>query len=127
MKYVKTDLAPQPGGHYSQAIQHNGWLFISGQLAVDPKTGEQKLDSIESQTRQVLANMEAIAVAAGSSLNEIMKVTIYLSDLALWGQVNEIYRQFFGDHKPARAIIPCQPLHHGFLIEVEAIAAVSGD
>ncbi len=125
MKFIETDRAPQPGGHYSQAVQHNGLLFISGQLAVDPISGEKKLGSIEDQTQQVLENMEAIALAAGSSRANILKVTIYLSDIEMWSKVNQVYKNFFGPHLPARAIVPCQVLHHGFLIELEAIAAVN--
>jgi 2-iminobutanoate/2-iminopropanoate deaminase len=124
MKYITTSEAPQPGGHYSQGICYNGLLFISGQLAINPKTGEKMLGSIEEQTQQVLDNMESIAHAAGSDRNHVLKITIYLSDINLWNKVNQVYASFFDKHRPARAIVPCQTLHHGFLIELEAVVAV---
>ena len=124
MKFIETDQAPLPGGHYSQGVAHQGFLFISGQLAMDPISGEKKLGSIEDQTQCVLENMEAIARAAGSARDQVLKVTIYISDITLWGRVNEVYKSFFGEHRPARAIIPCKELHHGFLIELEAVAAI---
>jgi len=125
MKFIETDQAPKPGGHYSQGVAHAGTLFISGQLAVDPATGARKLGSIEEQTEQVLNNMEAIAIAAGASRKQVLKVTIYLSDIDFWGKVNDVYARFFGTHRPARAIIPCKKLHHGFQIELEAVVALN--
>lgn len=124
MKSVKTDKAPVPGGHYSQAIVHNGLVYVSGQLAVDPETGEKQTGSIEEQTRLVLQNLSAILEASGSSLNQVLKVTVYISDISLWGKVNEVYAEIFGDHRPARAIVPTRDLHFGFKIEVDAVAAV---
>ena len=124
MKSVKTDKAPIPGGHYSQAIVHNGLVYVSGQLPVDPKTGEKVTGAIEEQTRLVLQNLSAILEASGSSLSQVLKVTVYISDISLWGQVNEVYADVFGDHRPARAIVPTRDLHFGFKIEVDAVAAV---
>ena len=82
------------------------------------------LDSIEDQTLQTLKNVEAILQAAGSSTDKVLKVTIYIPDMDLWSKVNEVYSDFFGDHKPARAVVPTRKLHAGFKIEVEAIAAL---
>ena len=124
MQSIHTDSAPSPGGHYSQAMVHNGLVYVSGQLAVDPQTGEKKLGSIEEQTQQTLKNVAAILEAAGSDMNHVLKATVYVSDIALWGQVNAVYAQVFGDHHPARAIVPTRDLHYGFQIEIEAIAAV---
>ncbi len=124
MEKILTPNAPQPAGHYSQATVHNGLVYIAGQLAIDVATGERKLSSIEEQTEQALKNVMAIAEAAGSDLNHILKTTVYITDINLWGQVNEAYAKFFGDHRPARAVIPVKDLHYGFLIEIEAIAAV---
>ena len=124
MDLISTNHAPQAGGHYSQGVLHRGFLFISGQLAIDAYTGEKKLGGIEEQTTQVLINMEAIAKAAGANRNQVLKVTIFISDIDLWSKVNEVYADFFGSHRPARAIVPCKDLHHGFLIELEAIVAV---
>lgn len=123
MKLIQTDRAPAPAGHYSQAVVHNGTVYIAGQLPIDPETGEKCLGSIEEQTEQVLKNVAAILDAAGSGLDRVLKVTIYVSDISLWGGVNAVYAKFFGDHRPARVVVPTRELHHGFLIEVEAIAA----
>jgi len=125
MEYIKTSKAPAPAGHYSQGIRHNDLVFVSGQLAIDPATGEKKLGSIEEQTKQVLTNVHAILLAGGSDLSQVIKVTIFISDISYWDRVNAVYKQFFGAHKPARAIIPSRDLHHGFLIELEAIAIAS--
>ena len=122
MEKVSTDKAPPAGGHYTQAIEHQGFIFISGQLPINAETGERILGSIEEQTLQVLKNVEAIAVAAGSDLNHIIKTTVYVSDMELWGRLNEVYALFFGDHKPARAVVPVKTLHYGFQVEIEAIA-----
>jgi 2-iminobutanoate/2-iminopropanoate deaminase len=121
---VQTANAPTPAGHYSQATVHNGVVYVAGQLAIDPSTGERKLGSIEEQTEQTLRNVEAILHAAGSDFAHTLKMTVYVSDIALWGAVNETYARILGPHKPARAIVPTKDLHHGFLIEIDAIAAV---
>lgn len=124
MKKIHTDQAPIPAGHYSQAIVHNGLVFVSGQLAINPLTGEKKTGSIEEQTSQVLQNLSAILEASGSSMGQVLKVTIYISDISLWGKVNEVYSGIFGEHRPARAVVPTRDLHLGFKIELEAIAAL---
>lgn len=124
MEKIFTSNAPVPGGHYSQAIRHGDYIFISGQLPVDPVTGEKILGEIETQALQVLQNVLGIAEAGGSDINHLLKLTVYIADIALWSRVNTVYADFFGDHKPARAIVPVPALHHGFLIEIEAIAAV---
>ncbi|MEW6128453.1 MAG: Rid family detoxifying hydrolase [Acidobacteriota bacterium] len=127
MNSVLTPNAPKPGGHYSQAIVHNGLVYVAGQLSIDPATGERKLGSIEEQTEQALKNVSAILEAAGSDLNHVLKTTVYISDIDLWGQVNETYAKVFGDHRPARAVIPVKDLHYGFQIEIEAIAALKSN
>ena len=125
MRSIATDQAPQPRGHYSQAIVHNGLVFIAGQLPFDPETGALSVESIEEQTQQVLENMAAVLTAAGAKLENVIKVTIYVPDMATWGAVNEIYAKFFGDHKPARSVVPTRALHNNVKIEVEAVAAVA--
>ena len=122
---VSTPNAPTPAGHYSQAIKHNGLVFVSGQLSIDPQTGEKKLGSIEEQTEQVLRNIEAILKAADSDLSKVLKMTVYVADIELWGGVNTVYARVMGENRPARAIVPTGALHYGFLIEIEAIAATS--
>src|SRR5215472_13398762 len=123
MKAILTEGAPNPVGHYSQAIVHNGLVFVSGQIAIDPATGEKNLGSVESQTELILKNIGNILRAAGSDLNLLIKTTAYIEDMELWGAVNGVYAKVLGDHRPARAIIPSKGLHHRFLIEIDAIAA----
>ena len=124
MKSINTKNAPQPAGHYSQAIVHQGLVFVAGQLAIDPAGGEKMLGSIEDQTRQTINNVRAILEASGSSLQKVLKSTIYISDIDDWPAVNKVYAECFGDHKPARAVVPVRDLHYGFKIEMEVIAAV---
>ncbi len=121
---IHTQNAPSPAGHYSQAVVYNGLVYVAGQIAIDPQTGEKKLGSIEEQTEQVLKNVCEILKAAGSDLNRVLKMTVYISDMDLWSAVNAVYAKVMGEHRPARAIVPTKELHHGFLIEIEAIAAV---
>ena len=120
---VHTQDAPAPAGHYSQAVVYNGLVFVAGQLAIDPRTGEKRLGSIEEQTEQALKNVAGILKAAGSDLSRVLKMTVYISDIGLWGRVNEVYARVMGEHRPARAVIPTKELNHGFLIEVDAVAA----
>jgi 2-iminobutanoate/2-iminopropanoate deaminase len=120
---ILTPNAPTPAGHYSQAIVHNGLVYVAGQLPIDPKTGEKKTGPIEEQTEIVLNNIRAILAAAGSDLGRVLKMTVYISDISQWGKVNEVYGRMMGDHRPARAIVPVKELHYGFQIEIDAIAA----
>ncbi len=124
IRTVLTDSAPAPGGHYSQAVVYNGLVFVAGQLAIKAN-GERVLNSIEEQTEQALANVAAILRAAGSDLSRLLKVTIYVADIDLWGAVNQVYTRVLGEHRPARAIVPVKDLHYGFQIEIEAIAALN--
>ena len=123
IKCINTPDAPQPGGHYSQATVYNGLVFVAGQLSMDPKTGEHMLGSIEEQTEQALNNVHAILKAAGSDWDRVLKMNISIADINLWEPFNKIYARILGENRPARAVIPCGPLHYGFLIEIEAIAA----
>lgn len=119
---IHTTAAPALGGHYSQAINYCALIFVSGQLPVDPATGEKCLGSIEEQTALVLENMRQILLAAGSDIDCVLKTTLYVSDISLWGKVNKVYADFFGEHKPARSVVPVKELHYDFQIELEAIA-----
>ena len=123
IKRINTPDAPQPAGHYSQATVYNGLVFVAGQLAIDPATGEKKLGSIEEQTEQALSNVHAILKAVGSDWDRVLKMNISVAGIELWEAVNQVYSRILGDNRPARAVIPCGELHHGFLIEIEAIAA----
>ena len=122
MTPIATDAATAPGGHYSQAVKIHDLIFVSGQLGFAPGSSEPIVGTVEEQTKHCLANLEQILLAAHSDLDHVIKTTIYISDVALWPLVNKVYAQAFGDHKPARAIVPCNPLHHGFDVEIEAIA-----
>lgn len=122
IKKINTPNAPQPAGHYSQATVHNGLVFVAGQLSIDP-SGEKKLGPIEEQTEQALNNVHAILKAAGSDWDRVLKMNISIADIDLWDAFNTVYARVLGENRPARAVIPCGPLHHGFLIEIEAIAA----
>jgi 2-iminobutanoate/2-iminopropanoate deaminase len=123
---VLTPNAPQPAGHYSQAVVYNGLVYVSGQLAIDPQTGEKQLGSIEAQTEQTLKNVGEILKACDSDLSRVLKMTIYVTDISLWEGVNSTYARVMGEHRPARAIVPIKDLHYGFQIEIEAIAATRG-
>jgi len=120
---VSTLNAPTPAGHYSQAVVYNGLVFVAGQLAIDPKTGARLTGSIEQQTEQCLKNIAEILSAAGSDLSRVLKMTVYISDMELWGAVNEVYKRIMGDNRPARAVVPVNELHYGFKIEIETTAA----
>ncbi len=123
MKIVESPTLPPANGHYSQAIEHNGLLYISGQLPIDPAS-KQPPKGIKPQTQLVLSKLKTVIEAGDSQLDQVIQVRIYISDIGLWDAVNHIYTEFFGDHKPVRAIVPTRELHFGCLIEVEAVAAV---
>ncbi len=124
MKKIKLPDAPEPVGHYSSAVVHNGLIFVSGQLPRDAVTGEVETGAIELQTELALRNVEAILIASGSDLNHVLQFTIYVSEMDDWDKVNEVYARILGEHKPARAIVPVKDLHFGTKIEIQAIAAV---
>ena len=123
IKRINTPDAPQPAGHYSQATVYNGLVFVAGQLGIDPTSGGKKSGSIEEQTEQALNNVHAILKAAGSDWDRVLKMNISITDIGLWEAVNKVVATVLRENRPARAVIPCGPLHHGFLIEIEAIAA----
>ena len=125
MEKIFTPNAPKPAGHYSQAIVHDNLVYVSGQLPIDPVSGEMRLGSIEEQTEQVLKNLAEILKASGSDIDNVIKTTVYISDIELWDKVNDVYSIFFGQHRPARAVVPTKKLHHGFGIEIEAIASLT--
>ena len=125
IKQILTPDAPAPGGHYSQAVVHNGTVYVSGQLPIDPQTGEKQLGSIEAQAEQTLKNVREILRAANSDLSRLLQVTIYISDIGLWGAVNAVYVRMMGEARPSRAVVPVKELHYGFKIEIAAIAATN--
>jgi 2-iminobutanoate/2-iminopropanoate deaminase len=124
MEFIETSNAPLPAGHYSQAVVHNGLIYVAGILPITPDGTKLTDANIELQTLQILQNLEAILNAAGGSKTSVLKTTIYVSDIEDWPKVNPIYASFFENHRPARAIVPVNTLHYGLNIELEAIAAV---
>lgn len=123
MKKIITTEAPLPAGHYSQAISYNGLVFVSGQLPLDPQTGKMVEGGIETQLTQTIENIRSILAASNSSLDRVLKTNIYIPDIKYWPAINRVYAEIFGEHRPARAVIPCGPLHYGALLEMEVIAA----
>ena len=123
MRIVTPSNSSPAGGHYSQGVAAGRLLFISGQLPITAD-GEKVQGSIEEQVLQALKNVKAIAEAGGSDLNHIVKVNAYLANGDDWGAFNKVFGEFFGDHRPARAVVPVPDLHYGFLVEIEAIAEV---
>ena len=124
MKKINPPNAPEPKGHYSSAVVHNGLIFVSGQLPRDAVSGEVETGAIEAQTELALRNIEAILLEANSDLNHVLQFTIYVSEMELWDKVNAVYARILGEHKPARAIVPVKDLHFGTKIEIQAVAAV---
>lgn len=124
MERIHAPDAPPPRGHYSQAIVHNGLAFVSGQLPIGDDGEIMNRAPAGDQARAVMFNIEKILEAAGSGLDRLLQVTIYVTDIDFWAEVNEAYIEVMGDNKPARAVIPVRELHHGVILEVQAIAAV---
>ena len=118
---------PKPKGHYSPGIEHDGLIYVSGQLPMTLDTREPFTGNIDGQTELALRNVEAVLHAAGSDLGRVLQFTIYVSDMELWGAVNAAYARVMGDHRPARAIVPVKDLHFGTKIEIQAIAAKPTD
>ena len=123
IKLVQPEKVATPKGHYSHAVKHGGLVYVSGQLPVHPDGSLGNQLSFAEQAELVLTNLEHILEASGSSLARVLKVTVYITDIALWAEFNPIYAHYFGEHKPARAVVPVPELHYGFLLELEAIAA----
>lgn len=119
---IDTKNAPGAIGPYSQACKANGFVFVSGQLPIDPSTGEFAGDDIKSQTEQSLKNVEAILKEAGTSLDNVLKTTCLLSDIANFAPMNEVYAQFFKKDCPARAAFAVKDLPKGALVEIEVVA-----
>ena len=123
MKVINTNKAPKAIGPYSQAIEANGLVITSGQLPIDPTTGEFAPGGIKEQTRQSLTNAKAILEEAGISMANVMKTTVFLSDMNNSAAMNEVYAEFFGEPFPARSAIAVKTLPKNALVEVECIAA----
>jgi 2-iminobutanoate/2-iminopropanoate deaminase len=121
-KQVQTDKAPKAIGPYSQGIIANGFVFCSGQIPIDPATGELNTGTIEDQTRQVLRNLGAVLEAAGSSYDDIVKTTVFLQDMNDFAKMNAVYAEFFKAPNPARAAVQVARLPRDVKVEIEAVA-----
>ena len=119
---VATDAAPKAIGPYSQAIMTDGLVFTAGQVALDPKSGELVGTTTAQQTEQVFKNLQAVLAAAGTNLDNVVKTTVYLADMADFAQMNEVYAKHFGTHKPARSTVQAAGLPKAARVEIDAIA-----
>lgn len=122
MKSIHTNQAPAAIGPYSQAIEANGMIFASGQIPIDPATGQFVEGGIQDQTRQALTNARNILQAAGTDMENVIKTTVYLSDINNFAAMNEVYAQFFTEPFPARSAVAVKDLPKGALVEIEVLA-----
>lgn len=123
MQLITPSTVSKPKGHYSPGVVHNGVVYVAGQLPINAN-GEVQLKSIEEQTAMCMHNIEQILLAANSSLQHIVKVNVFVSDIASWPAINAEYSKIMGSHKPARIVIPCSTLNYGCGVEIDCIAAV---
>lgn len=123
---VSTDGAPKAIGPYEQAWVVDGMVYTSGQIALEPKTGEMVAGGVAEQTRRVLENLKAVLAAAGSSLDRVVRTTVYLTDLSQFASMNTVYAEYFGSSKPARSTVGVAALPRGALVEIDAIATIAG-
>ena len=121
---IATAAAPQAIGPYSQAVQSRPWLFLSGQIGLDPSTGALVTGGVAAETERVLENLRAVLAAAGAGLDDVVRTTIYLIDLNDFGTVNEVYARFFRAPFPARATVGVAALPRGARVEIDAIAVM---
>ena len=124
MDFVSGGNIPIPQGHYSPAVVHGGLVYVAGQLPADPGGRDMTKATIEEQVRRTLANIATILDASGSSLDRILRATVYITDVALWPRLNVAYAEAMGAHRPARSVVPVPALHYGYLVEIDVIAAV---
>jgi 2-iminobutanoate/2-iminopropanoate deaminase len=121
---ILTDRAPKPAGHYAQAIVSGAHVYVSGQLPIKPDGSPLDDDGFEAQARQAIQNMLEIVRAAGSSPQQLVKVTAYIVGIANWPRFNAVYASMLADACPARSVVPVPELHYGYLVEVDAIAVL---
>lgn len=122
LKRIHTEEAPAAIGPYSQAIVVDGWVFCSGQIPLDPQTGEMLTGSVAGQTDLVLKNLACVLEEAGSSLDHVVKTTVFLSDMNTFAEMNEVYAKHFGEHRPARAAVQAAALPRFCDVEIECVA-----
>lgn len=122
MRNHHTDDAPRAIGPYSQAVEVDGWLYTSGQIALDPATGDMVPGGFEAQARQVLANLRAVLAAAGCTFSNVVKATVYVIDMGDFPKLNTLYGEVMGDHRPARSTVQAAALPKGALVEIDLVA-----
>ena len=123
---IHTPNAAAPGGHYSQAVRHQGLLWVSGQLPVRADGSHSVTEPFEVQASIALSNLMAILEKAGSGVDDLLKVTVYIVGIEHWPAFDQLYTRCLGQHRPARAVVPVPVLHHGYLLEIEAVARCEG-
>ena len=126
LKFIQTSEAPAAIGPYSQAVVVGEWVFASGQIPIDPGTGELIDGGIAEQTECVMKNLSAVLREAGASLDRVVKTTVYLADMGTFGEMNEVYARHFGDHRPARATVQAGALPKNVGVEIDVIACLGG-
>jgi 2-iminobutanoate/2-iminopropanoate deaminase len=125
LRAVATRGAPEAIGPYAQAVACGGFLFLSGQVPIDPATGDLVRGTVQEEVARVLGNLSAVLRAAGSGLDRVVRTTVYLTDLADFGAMNEAYARYFGTHRPARSTVQVAALPKGARVEIDAIAALT--
>ena len=124
MRFVATDAAPKAIGPYSQGVIANGFLYTAGQIALDPASMEVVQGDVKVQTDRVMRNLAAILAAAGTSLDRVVKTTVFLADMVDFPAMNEVYAQHFGEHRPARSTVAVRTLPKNVLVEIDVVALV---
>lgn len=124
MEKISVNYLSENKGHYTPGIISNGMLYISGQLSIDPDTRKVPEGGIDEHARLALNNVERVLKSAGLTKNNVVQCRVYVTDIEKWDEVNKIYAEFFGEHKPVRIVVPVVKLHFGCLVEIEAIAEV---
>lgn len=123
IREIETKYSVKDGGHYTPGMIHNGTLYISGQLSIDPETGKVPAGGIKEEARQALKNLDIVLKTAGVEKEKVLQCRVYIPDVAYWSELNEVYAEYFGNHKPARIVVPSNRLYNGCLVEIEAVAA----
>lgn len=122
MEMVVTKYSVRDGGHYTPGIKHNGILYVSGQLSIDPETGRPAEGGVKAEAAQALKNLDLVLREAGTDKDHVLQCRVYIPDVALWGELNEAYAEYFQAHKPTRIVVPSNRLYGGCQVEIEAIA-----
>ncbi len=124
MKKVQPKYKAENKGHYSPGVISNGMLYVSGQLSIDPDTRELPEGGVKKHAKQALDNLDRVLKEAGIGKNNVVQCRVYVTDVQNWDAVNEVYEEYFGEHKPVRVVVPVPELHGGSLVEIEAMAEI---